>query len=771
MMIPMSRRCLARVTIALWAIVTMATGGFALTARAQQPDTDPPARVARLSELYGQVWIYSPDSGEWVGAVRNQPLTSGDRIATESGARAELQIGSTSLRIDSISELELVEIGDERAALALQEGSVIARVRDPNGAGELELSTEEGRFVVRRAGSYRVDRQGSKTDLTVYAGQARYEGPNNSGLAVNAGQRAQFWIDSGGVAQYSMLRPVDDEFTAWSSERDRRVVGSIAERYVSPEMTGAGELDAYGRWEQTPDYGSVWIPTAVVVDWAPYSHGRWAWVRPWGWTWIDDAPWGFAPFHYGRWVYLRNRWCWTPGARVVRPVYAPALVAWVGGPRGNVSVTIGGGPAVGWFPLAPREVYVPSYRVSPRYVRNVNITHVTNVTVINNAFSNPQEPRDFQNRRAPRAITVVPAGVMTERRPVAPAAAQFRQTPWVRELAAQPGRTAALVAPPVTGPAAPARAADPRNVRPPPGFAERPGVDGRTGGAPRERNEADRDRRPLPPRDAQRPQQVPGAGMQAPAVRGQAPGVAAPGSPVVSDRAPVAAPPPRQVIEPGESRRPGFDPRGQRPEQRPGVPARGPGARETTELPARPTAAPPVSPAAAPAAAAAPAPAPAPATQPARPAAAPAQDAPTMRPLPVRRGEDQRPQERRAPTPPPAVAPAPEAPTMRPLPVRRGEDQRPEERRAAPPRPAPAEQRPPPQRVERPAPPVVQSPTAPAPAAAPRPVDVQRPAPAVAPAAPATPRSPRQQAEVPEPQRPGGPRGDDPGRPDPRGQR
>jgi hypothetical protein len=155
-------------------------------------------------------------------------------------------------------------------------------------------------------------------------------------------------------------------------------------------MTGAEDLDRYGRWEQSPDYGPLWVPTAVAVDWAPYRTGHWAWVSPWGWTWIDDAPWGFAPFHYGRWVYVRNSWCWAPGNRVVRPVYAPALVAWMGSSHGGVSVRVGGGPAVGWFPLAPREVYVPSYRVSSRYARDVNIGHVTNVTVINNVFANPQ---------------------------------------------------------------------------------------------------------------------------------------------------------------------------------------------------------------------------------------------------------------------------------------------------------------------------------------------------------------------------------------------
>jgi len=322
---------------AAWMLALAGSATLALAggAQAQGADLDPPGRVARLAEVNGQVWIYSPDGGEWVSAARNQPLTTGDRLATDAGARAEMQIGSTSVRLDGSSELEVVQLDDEHVALDLHDGSAIARVRDPGGAGQLELTTDEGRFVALRTGTYRLDRNNGRSDITVYSGQARYEGPN-SGLPVEAGQRAEFWIDSGGVAQYSTLSPINDAFAGWSNDRDRRFVGAVAERYVSPEMTGAAELDAYGRWEQTPDYGSVWIPTTVAVDWAPYSQGHWAWVRPWGWTWVDDAPWGFAPFHYGRWVYLRNNWCWTPGVRVARPVYAPALVGWVGGARGNV---------------------------------------------------------------------------------------------------------------------------------------------------------------------------------------------------------------------------------------------------------------------------------------------------------------------------------------------------------------------------------------------------------------------------------------------------
>ena len=671
------------------AVVALAGGAYA-----QDTAVDPPGRVARLSEVSGQVWLYSPDAAEWIAATRNQPLTSRDRLATEAGARAELQIGSTTVRVDASSEIEVVQLDDRHVALELHDGSATARVRDRNGAGQLEITTEEGRFVTLRDGSYRFDRNNGKSDVTVYAGQARYEGPN-SGLPVNAGQRAEFWIDSGGVAQYSTLSPVNDAFAAWSNDRDRRFVGSIAERYVSPEMTGAAELDAYGRWEQTPDYGSVWIPTAVAADWAPYSQGRWTFVRPWGWTWVDAAPWGFAPFHYGRWVYLRNNWCWTPGTLVARPVYAPALVGWVGGPRGNVSVTIGGGPAVGWFPLAPREVYVPSYRVSPGYARDINITSVTNVTIINNVFRNPQGPREFENRRQPRGLTVVPSNVMAERRPVGPEAAQYRQAPWVREIASDRGRAPVMLAPGIATPPMPARNADLGGVRPPPGARpdardRAPGIVDRPGNSPRDRNEADRERdrardgRAQPGRDRE------------PERGGITPGQRPPGLP------------PQSVVEstrPAELNRPP-----------PGPGRQAPVTTQSAAPAANPTAV----------------------VQP--------QERPTMRALPLQRGDergDARGEGRGD--------------------GRRGDERRTDDRRlqrpeaSAPTVQVPQPQIAPPARVERPAMPALQ-----------RPVEAQRPAapaaPAALPAAPPTPRAESRQEPPPQRQ----PRGDDQKRGEPR---
>jgi hypothetical protein len=448
---------------ALWVIALLTlVAGFAGPAAAQEAEGDAPGRVARVADLNGQVWIYTPDSGEWIAAAVNQVLTSNDRIATDNGARAEVRIGSTALRLDGDTELEVVQLDDTQMALQLYSGSVSARVSDPDAVRELTIATDVGRFRFDQPGRYRIDHADNRSAVTVYAGQSTYE-HDRVALPVTAGQRSEFWIDEQQVAQYALSAPVQDDFASWANQQDAAAQRYAAPQYVSPEMTGAEDLGQYGSWEQTADDGPVWIPTAVPVGWAPYTTGHWAFVRPWGWTWVDDARWGFAPFHYGRWLWARNRWCWAPGRYERRPIYAPALVAWVGGGR----VVAGGGPAVGWFPLGPRDVFVPGYRYSQRYVRDINITHVTNVTVINRFVTLAPERREFVNRRYANAVTVVPANVLTERRPVAAAAAQARATPWAREMATQPTRVAALSAPPVAAPALPARRADPRDIRPP----------------------------------------------------------------------------------------------------------------------------------------------------------------------------------------------------------------------------------------------------------------------------------------------------------------
>ncbi len=496
-------RGLGAALLSLWA-----WGAASATTVSTEQAVDPPGRVGRIAELQGTAWLYHPADGDWLAAERNRPLTGGDRLATEAGARAEVQIGSTTLRLDGGSELEVLRLDDERIVLKLHDGSAALRLRSPEAVPEFELQTAEGRFTTQRTGRYRFDRDNQASFVTVDSGQATYEG-QGSALPVQAGQKAEFWVDGAGVAQYRLLEPSRDAFAAWVGERDRAEDGSLAQRYVSPEMTGAEELDRYGQWQNDAEYGTLWVPRQVAPGWAPYTMGRWVWVAPWGWTWVDEAPWGFAPFHYGRWVWHGSRWCWSPGHYVRRPIYAPALVAWIAGP--GLRATLGTGPTIGWVPLAPREVYVPAYRVSPGYVRNVNITHVVNITNLTTIVNNPQqavEGRDFRNRKFPHGVTFVPASTLSTRAPVAPAARTLREQPEVREIErGRPReRAPALVAPPATlapvTPPAPGFAEGPR--RPPPGVRRDDRRDDWRNDRRDDRRDDRVDVRPAPRRDSPR---------------------------------------------------------------------------------------------------------------------------------------------------------------------------------------------------------------------------------------------------------------------------
>src|SRR5690606_3330330 len=205
-------------------------------------------------------------------------------------------------------------------------------------------------------------------------------GSDNASFRVGDGYSYRFYDTS--LRDYETLDlPRQDDFDRWCYERMERYDSSPSRRYASAEVIGYADLDTYGTWDTSSSYGAVWYPSQVAVDWAPYRNGHWSWIDPWGWTWVDNAPWGFAPFHYGRWAYVGSRWGWVPGPRNVRPIYAPALVAFVGG--GGFSVSISSGGPVGWFPLGPRDVYVPWYRGSRDYFTNINRR---NTTIINNTY-------------------------------------------------------------------------------------------------------------------------------------------------------------------------------------------------------------------------------------------------------------------------------------------------------------------------------------------------------------------------------------------------
>lgn len=351
---------------------------------------DPPNRVARLSYMQGTVSFEPSGENDWSQATLNYPLTTGDRLWTDNGAQAELETGNVAIRMAQQTDLTTTNLSDELIQLGLAQGSLRVRVFALRPGHSIEMDTPNAAITIVQAGSYRVDTYPDQnmTLVTVNSGEVQVTG-NGINQTVEGGQAAQ--LTSSNPVQLNWVTvPGPDSFDQWSNQRDQKYLSAQARHYVSPEVPGYYDLDGYGSWDNVAQYGPIWYPTAVAVGWTPYRYGRWVWVEPWGWTWVDDAPWGFAPFHYGRWVQVGPRWGWLPGPIAVAPIYGPAFVAFIGGP--GFSVGFGAGGVAAWFPLGPGEPFFPWYHHSNVYlqqinitnVRNVNITNITNITNVNN---------------------------------------------------------------------------------------------------------------------------------------------------------------------------------------------------------------------------------------------------------------------------------------------------------------------------------------------------------------------------------------------------
>ncbi len=327
---------------------------------------DPPSQVGRIALTQGQVSI-SAGQGEGAStALVNWPVTSSNTVTTAQGARTELRIGSSAIRLDGDSSLDVIQLDDDNLRLHLHYGSVNIRIVNPEVLAGFELSTPQGRVTLQEAGRLRVDAglRADTSSVNVFDGVAIVEGGGER-LTIRAGRRA----DIAGP-DLRTAPALADAFDDWARERDRQADAVLATRYIPREMTGYEDLDRYGSWSNDNEYGALWMPS-VSSTWVPYRDGRWTWIAPWGWTWVDNAPWGYAPFHYGRWVQVNRRWAWAPGHHERRPVWAPALVGWVGGAGWNLNFNSRPSAGQGWYPLAPHERFVPGYRLSDDHLRRL----------------------------------------------------------------------------------------------------------------------------------------------------------------------------------------------------------------------------------------------------------------------------------------------------------------------------------------------------------------------------------------------------------------
>jgi len=447
----------------------VALGALFLTLALPAQDVDPPSRVARLNLIEGSVSMQPAGTDQWVPGVINRPFTIGDYIYTDVDARAELHFDAGVLRIGPQTSFGLLNFDDGIAQISLVEGSLNLHIRRLSPDDVLEVDTPNAAVTLTAPGDYRisVSPNDQTSFVVVRAGNVDITGGDN-GFSLQGGQSAQLSGSDNLAYNFGGL-PDTDDFDQFCFNRDRREL-AFHPRYVSVDMIGAEDLDENGSWTQQAGVGAVWYPNTVAAGWAPYRYGHWAWIEPWGWTWVDDASWGFAPFHYGRWAFVGGRWGWTPGpigvgvGVALRPVYAPALVSFFGGGGFSVSINLGGGPSLGWVPLGPGEYFTPSYHVSATYFtqvnvsntvieKNVNITNIYNITYVNRGGGAvaAAPPRKFANMQAPNAVTVISQSAMASGQTVS----RVGQSLPKQDLVRIQTTNTAIVAPPV----APTRAA------------------------------------------------------------------------------------------------------------------------------------------------------------------------------------------------------------------------------------------------------------------------------------------------------------------------
>ena len=669
-------------------------------AQDQQDQDDPPGRVARLGYLQGSVSFLPAGETDWVGAVPNRPMSTGDQLWTDENSRAEVQLGSAVIRLAPLTTFSFLNLDDDTVQMQLSSGAINVTVRWLGNEEDFEVDTPNQAFNVFQPGHYRVEASadGNYTIISVRAGDGAATGGGQT-FTLRGGQRATL---SGTDSLYADVEPIydPDEFDTWSEGRDHRYDFSRSAHYLSRDVVGFDDLDDYGDWRDDPSYGHVWFPNQVAVGWAPYHAGHWAWISPWGWTWVDDSSWGYAPFHYGRWVSVGGRWGWVAGPVTVQAVYAPALVVFIGGGPGGI------GGNVGWFPLGPREVYVPSYHVSQAYVTRVNISSTTvNVTQVTNVYNTTIIKNSttitnitYANRSVQGAVMVVPQQAFVSAQPVAKASVAVN----AQQIATMSVSARASVAPTQASVLGARAATAGRVAAPPAAIASRQVVAKKTP--------------PPPPVPFAKQQQAlaahPGQPLARSEVQTLRPAASAAARPAVKV-APVGKPATPNVGHPAAN-----VPSAARPGQ-PAAPANQPVNRPgTTPTPAeRPAAAAPAQPSR---------PAPQPSQPvPAQPNNRPAATQPSSRPEPVQPSNRPEPTRPEATQPAPNRTPSPSAPAARPQTAAPAE--RPEQRTSPP-------------AAAKPAMPAPTKPAAPPTAAKPAPA--QKP-----PAKPLTPEEKKQQEE------------------------
>src|SRR6202047_138379 len=100
---------------------------------------------------------------EWVQAVPNRPMTTGDKIWADKDSRAELQLGSAVIRLSANTGFSFLNLDDHTAQIQLTSGTINIRVRRLDQNDIFEIDTPNLAFSVTQPGHYRLEARKSAT--------------------------------------------------------------------------------------------------------------------------------------------------------------------------------------------------------------------------------------------------------------------------------------------------------------------------------------------------------------------------------------------------------------------------------------------------------------------------------------------------------------------------------------------------------------------------------------------------------------------------------
>ncbi|WP_133137921.1 DUF6600 domain-containing protein [Legionella rowbothamii] len=385
---------------------------------------DPLTDIARLNLITGSVSLLPAGEEQWVDASLNRPLVVGDSLWIDASAKAALEFNNkTAIWLNSSTSFKIINLTENLRQFQLAEGTMVLIANEIKAGQTYEIDTPNIALIINKPGYYRIDvkskEDSSSTGVSIKIGLAEVYGQNTSTpLEIKEGTTCRYTGIDLQNPECNLFKSLDEFDNLVLQQEKHTLEAKNTPNYVSPSVLGYQDLESSGSWQTDENYGAIWIPENVGSEWAPYSDGQWIWLNQWGWTWVDNQPWGFAPFHYGRWAFIDEQWAWVPGPVDVEAIYAPALVVFVETDSNNIS----------WFPLGPGEIYTPAYAVSRAYFNRLNMsnTYFHNIDV-NNWYRKNNSQFDYKNKHIEKAITSVNKNTFINAQPVNKAAIKLTQ--------------------------------------------------------------------------------------------------------------------------------------------------------------------------------------------------------------------------------------------------------------------------------------------------------------------------------------------------------